>query len=181
MEFENTEFGGITCLVFSSFRISPASCCSGGATGRIQGTSCGSGGPLSAGGDTIFLDLRNFGSTPGTTSAICWDVDCASFAQRFLRSLRAFPLLNSQNFLKGKKTVTGYYRPKMGITNTSHGLHFHFFPPPTNWVRLSWPSLSPPKAKEEEPPEAPEGLVTDETEEKESDRVKAQPFRTKGT
>lgn len=56
-----------------------------------------------------------------------------------------------------------------------------FFPPPTNWVRLSWPSLSPPKAKEEEPPEAPEGLVTDETEEKESDRVKAQPFRTKGT
>jgi hypothetical protein len=56
----------------------------------------------------------------------------------------------------------------------------HFFPPPTNWVRLSW-RLSPPKAKEEEPPEAPEGLVTDETEEKESDRVKAQPFRRKGT
>lgn len=122
MEFENTEFGGITCLVFPSFRISPALCCSGGATGRIQGTSCGSGGPLSAGGDTIFLDLRNFGSTPGTTSAICWDVDCASFAQRFLRSLRAFPLLNSLNFLKGKKLlqdVTGRYPPK-------NGYHQHF-------------------------------------------------------
>jgi len=30
----------------------------------------------------------------------------------------------------------------------------------------------PAKAKEEDPPEPPEGLVVDETEEKESDRVK---------
>lgn len=35
------------------------------------------------------------------------------------------------------------------------------------------------EAKEEEPPEAPEGLVTDETEEKESDRVKARFIESK--
>ena len=50
---------------------------------------------------------------------------------------------------------------------------FPHFSPATGYVSAS---VSSPKAKEEEPPEAPEGLVTDETEEKESDRVKAQGF-----
>ena len=45
----------------------------------------------------------------------------------------------------------------------------HFYP------LGQWAAQPPSKAREEEPPEAPEGLVTDETEEKESDRVKAQP------
>ena len=114
-------------------------------------------------------------------TGVGWDVD-ANFAQCGWSTVEALHF--SLDFLKGETTVTltGVYRkispPKMSITNTSHGSHFTFssFFSSIIWVRNLLGLSSSPKAKEEEPPEAPEGLVTDETEEKESDRVKAQGF-----